>query len=181
MNNRIVLIFFVIILLLVGADHYLKQYLSVVKKELKLEPPAAVQPPQDEPEPVDRVEPVDANEPVDVQRPDPAVEHRDLPRTQAEVDVLTRKAFDNGKYFDTPEGQEIIRQKKMNPVQFEAALRKLENDILKIEAECRASPFDENLRAQKVSLYELRSLTLMMKEKGVVDPGAPDLPELQEK
>ena len=98
------------------------------------------------------------------------------PVTQQEWDKYIQDLMVTSKMLDTDEGMQAVDKMAINPVQFQETMTRLDNESKKVEEAYAKTPDDPLLQQRLQDLYKLKALTKVLVQKGVIAPGAAELP-----
>jgi hypothetical protein len=105
------------------------------------------------------------------------VDHVEKPVNQEQWDVFVEKVLDKSGVLDTEQAKEAVDKMKMNPDQFQKTMKRLDEEIAKIEQAARSDSTDPLLKRRLNILYQMKSISRVLERKGVVQSDAPSLPE----
>ncbi len=98
------------------------------------------------------------------------------PVTQVEWDKFMVDLVTDTGMLETDEGREAMKKKAINPAQYQDTMIRLEEEEKRVEDAYAQDPGDPMLQRRREDILKMKALTKVLVEKGVVDPGAPDLP-----
>ena len=96
----------------------------------------------------------------------PADQH---PQTAQDWEKIIRAGIAQNKVLDTPEARGTLEQVKTKPEEFEKNSKQLDTDIAKYEKELQEHPFDDTVKGHLDTLYKLRAVANILRDK-VVSP-----------
>jgi hypothetical protein len=87
------------------------------------------------------------------------------PKTQAEWDAHIEKIFKDSQVLESQEGKNAIAKMATTEKQFNKTVEDVDKEIVHFEEERRENPFDEKIENRLQTLYKLKALSKVMKDK----------------
>jgi hypothetical protein len=174
MDKKAILAILVVLVFIFGVNALLRIYVGELKEEQPPVPRALQAVPKQE---------ADVSQRPSRQPDDPAkfgivvMDSVETPANQEEWDAFIEKVLDKSGVLDTEEAKAAVDRMKMNPTQFQKTMRRLDEEIAKIEEASKSNSFDPLLKRRREVLYQMKAMSRVLERKGVVDPNAATLTE----
>jgi DNA-binding ferritin-like protein (Dps family) len=100
----------------------------------------------------------------------------DKPTGPGQWDAFMKKIFEGSGALNTKEGQAAVRKMQMSPTEYKATMKRLDDEIIRIEIAADRNAMDPFLKRRLEVLYQMKALSHVLEKSGVVPPPAAALP-----